>query len=75
MNWGKSIVLAFILFAVFIGVLVFVCVREDVSLVSKNYYKDDLEYQSQIDRVRNTDELAKKTDDRSGGRPVIKSRV
>ena len=60
MNWGKSIVLAFILFAVFIGVLVFVCVREDVSLVSKNYYKDDLEYQSQIDRVRNTDELAKK---------------
>jgi hypothetical protein len=60
MNWGKSIVLAFILFAIFIGVLVTVCVREDISLVSTDYYNDELEYQSQIDRVHNADDLVKK---------------
>ena len=46
MNWGKSIVLAFVLFAVFIGVLVAVCVREDISLVSRNYYNEELDYQT-----------------------------
>jgi len=60
MNWGKSIVLAFVLFAIFIGVLVFVCVREDVSLVTRDYYNEELDYQMQIDRVRNADQLAKK---------------
>lgn len=54
MNWGKSLVLAFILFAVFIGVLVTVCVRQDISLVSPDYYKDELAYQEQIDRLNNT---------------------
>lgn len=60
MNWGKSIVLAFVLFAVFIGVLVTVCVRQDVSLVSKNYYNEELEYQAQMERVRNTESLSQK---------------
>jgi hypothetical protein len=60
MNWGKSIVLAFMLFAVFIGVLVTVCVRQDVSLVSKDYYNEELDYQAQIDRARNTDQLSRK---------------
>ena len=55
MNWGKSIVLAFVLFAIFIGVLVTVCVRQDVTLVSKNYYNEELDYQAQMERVRNTD--------------------
>jgi len=60
MNWGKSIVLAFVLFAIFIGVLVAVCVREDVSLVSTDYYNEELDYQMQIERVRNADQLTKK---------------
>ena len=54
MNWGKSIVLAFVLFAVFIGVLVTVCVRQDVSLVSKTYYQEELDFQAQLDREQNT---------------------
>jgi len=60
MNWGKSIVVAFLLFALFIGVLVTVCLREDVSLVSSDYYTDELAYQSQIDRLNNTQQLADK---------------
>ncbi len=60
MNWGKWIVVSFILFAVFIGVLVTVCVREDINLVSKNYYSDELAYQQQIDRINNTSQLEEK---------------
>jgi hypothetical protein len=66
MNWGKSIVLAFVLFAAFIGVLVTVCVRQEVSLVSKTYYQEELDFQSQMDRKRNTDALADKPEIKLG---------
>lgn len=64
MNWGKSIVLSFILFAAFIGTLVTVCIRQDISLVSKDYYKEELQYENQLTRLKNVSELASK--------PVIK---
>jgi hypothetical protein len=60
MNWGKSIILAFILFATFIAVLVTVCMRQDVSLVTKDYYQEELKYQDQIERMANTATLASK---------------
>ncbi|MBL7851491.1 MAG: FixH family protein [Cyclobacteriaceae bacterium] len=60
MNWGKSIVLAFVLFALFIGVLVTISVRQDVPLVSADYYEQELKYQEQIDRMKNTNELPEK---------------
>jgi len=62
MNWGKWIVVSFILFALFIGTLVIVCVRQDISLVASDYYKQELEYQKQIDRDRNTRALVVKPD-------------
>lgn len=57
MNWGKWIVVSFVLFAVFIATLVTVCVREDISLVTRDYYKDELVYQSQLDRMNNAARL------------------
>lgn len=60
MNWGKSIVLAFILFASFIAVLVTVCVREDISLVSKNYYEEELGFSRQMQNEANTQQLTDK---------------
>src|SRR5689334_15872637 len=60
MNWGKSIILAFILFGAFIATLVTVCMREDVSLVTKDYYKEELAFQQQIDRMAHTAMLSKK---------------
>ena len=60
MNWGKWIVVSFILFAAFIATLVTVCMREDVSLVSKEYYKEELDYQQQILRLQNTESLLQK---------------
>lgn len=53
MNWGKWIIVAFVLFAGFIATLVTVCMRQDVNLVSKDYYKEELAYQSQIVRISN----------------------
>jgi hypothetical protein len=60
MNFGKWIVVAFVLFALFIGTLVVVCVRQDISLVSQDYYKDELVYQDQVSRISNTLALADK---------------
>jgi hypothetical protein len=60
MNFGKWIVVAFILFAVFISTLVTVCVKQEVNLVSKDYYKDELAYQSQIERISNAKQLTNK---------------
>ena len=57
MNWGKGIIFSFVLFAAFIAILVTVCVRQDISLVSANYYKDELDYQSQIERMSNYQSL------------------
>ncbi len=60
MNWGKWIIVSFVLFAAFIGILVVICVRQDISLVSKNYYQEELAYQQQIDRMNNTARLGEK---------------
>lgn len=57
MNWGKGIVIVFIGFALFIGTLVTVCVKQEMSLVSPDYYQQELEYQDQIDRLENTSAL------------------
>jgi hypothetical protein len=60
MNWGNWIFVSFALFAGFITTLVIVCVREDISLVSKDYYQEELVYQDQIGRIENASLLAVK---------------
>lgn len=60
MNPGKWIFVAFVLFAGFIGALVVVCMRQDMPLVSADYYKQELVYQSQIERIQNTQQLSQK---------------
>jgi hypothetical protein len=60
MSWGKWIVVSFILFAGFIATLVTVCVRQDISLVSTSYYKDELVYQDQMVRIKNVTALTVK---------------
>ncbi|WP_020604281.1 FixH family protein [Spirosoma spitsbergense] len=54
MNWGKSIVLVFIVFAGFIGTMVYWMTRERIDLVRDDYYQDEIAYQHQIDRLRRT---------------------
>ena len=57
MSWGKWIVFAFVFFALFIGVLVVISMRQDVDLVAPDYYQKELVYQDQINRINNTNAL------------------
>jgi hypothetical protein len=59
----KWVVSAFIGFALFIGTLVFICVRQDINLVSVNYYQEELVHQQKMDQQQNMVELKE--------RPVI----
>lgn len=49
MNWGNKLILVFIAFGAFIGTMVYKCMQSPISLVSKEYYKDELNYQQVID--------------------------
>ena len=53
MNWGKGILIVFILFATLIGTLVFKSNGVKTELVTKNYYEEELAYQEKIDGITN----------------------
>lgn len=63
MNFGKGIVVAFVFFALFIGTLVFICIKQDINLVSVNYYQEELAHGQKMNQMANTKELA--------GEPII----
>jgi len=59
-NWGTGIVIAIILFMAFILSFVFRIVfthKYDHQLVDKEYYKDELVYQQQIDELKNAKKI------------------
>jgi hypothetical protein len=58
MNFGRWILVSFIFFGCFMAALVTVCMREDVGLVSKNYYSEELVHQQKMDQVKNTSRLS-----------------
>lgn len=58
MNWGWKIVLAFSLFGVFIGYLVFRSFQTNIDLVADDYYQQELAYQQRIDQLANSRSLA-----------------
>ena len=57
MNWGAGIVVAFVAFAIVIFTMVFISMNQEINLVSEDYYKQEIEYEDQIQRIRNTREL------------------
>jgi hypothetical protein len=60
MNIEKWVVVAFVLFAAFIATLVVICMRQNISLVSKNYYQEELAFENHIQRVKNASSLEHK---------------
>ncbi|WGD34260.1 FixH family protein [Olleya sp. YS] len=63
LNWGTSIVIAFIAFISFIMYFVInMNINKDLDhdLVSEDYYKQELEYQNDINKEENSKELASK---------------
>ena len=57
MNWGKGIALFYGLFVTAMIVAVLMSTRQDNSLVSDQYYQDDIRYQQHYDRVKNSRNL------------------
>jgi hypothetical protein len=58
MNWGTKIALIYGGFVAFIIAMVVLCVKQnDIHLVSKEYYKEEIAYQDQIDKLTNTQQL------------------
>jgi len=58
-NWGTAIVIAMVLFMVFILQFVYRSFddKNKHDLVSEDYYKDELYYQQEIDKMNNANQL------------------
>jgi len=59
MNWGKGVALGFVLFAIMIIGLVVVCMKQDVSLVAKDYYRQEIAFQDRIEEIQNARQMKK----------------
>ena len=70
MDFGKWIVVSFVSFALFIGMLVLVCVRQDLNLVSKNYYQEELVHGEKMEQIRNTNLLGEQPDIKVNGNRI-----
>ena len=57
MNWGKGIFLTFVLYAIGLVIMLFITLRQDLGLIASDYYKQELVYQEQIDRIKNFNNL------------------
>ena len=60
MNFGKWIFVSFVLFALFIATLVTVCVRQDINLVSADYYQEELVHEQKMNQIQNANTLKSK---------------
>lgn len=54
MNWGKGIVIVFVIFGLGMAFMAYKAVTKNIDLVSKNYYEKEIKYQDQIDKINNT---------------------
>lgn len=55
MNWGNKIAFIYGGFVLFVIGMVVLCIKQDdIHLVSKEYYKEEIAYQNQIDKLNNT---------------------
>ena len=52
--WPYAIIAVFVLFAVYIGSMVYQAMQTDVNLVSADYYKQELAHQQRMDAVART---------------------
>ena len=57
MNWGSKIVLTFIVFIAIMATMVIISMRQNVNLVADDYYAQEIAYEDQINRIKNTKAL------------------
>jgi hypothetical protein len=54
MSWGWKIVVIYVLFVIMTLSMVFYFMGQKVDLVAEDYYKQEIEYQDQIDKMNKT---------------------
>lgn len=59
MTWGTKLLMVFGCFALLMSTLVYMCMKQNFELVSKEYYKDELRYQDRIDGMNNANKIGK----------------
>jgi hypothetical protein len=57
MNWGYRVAFLYIAFVVFMLGMVFSAFRYNVNLVAQDYYKKEIAYESEMNKIRNTNAL------------------
>ena len=62
MNWGKGIILVYVLFVAGIAYLVYGATHTTFELVEENYYEKELAFQSQINWTKNAVDQKMKID-------------
>jgi len=71
LNWGHKLTLGFVLFAGMILYLVFQSMHTRYDLVSKEYYKDELQYQQVIDGTNRANSLSSRATVTQSGNNII----
>lgn len=71
MNWGRALLLVFVVFAGFMGYLVYRASGTHFDLVSKEYYRDELNYQDKIDGMRRAAAISKVVVKTGGNRQLL----
>ncbi len=59
-SWGKKITVVYVGFVLFLLIAVLFSFRQDLNLVTDNYYEKELVYQQQIDKEKRASKLAEK---------------
>ncbi len=60
MSWGKKITVLYLSFVLFMSYMVYQSVQQkDIYLVSKDYYKDEINYEATIQQMKNTASLSR----------------
>lgn len=62
MNWGHKIALSFVLFAAFILYMVVRAFQQEISLVSEDYYAQEIAYQTKMQKKANLISLGDKVE-------------
>jgi hypothetical protein len=73
MSWGKGILATFIIFALAVISFVTISMRQDIDLVTKDYYGEELKYQDKINKINDSKMLSEKlVIEKNGSRVNIK---
>jgi len=58
LNWGKSLVIAMVLFVSFIAVIVTKAMKERIDLVAPDYYEREINYDQQQAKLTNAEKVS-----------------